>query len=453
MLFGEDVAPIKEKKAEVSVNFGSLAREEEKPISNSQKIIEDERRSQSPTYNQPSSTIDYNYQESDASIIRNERMSGAYEKPAVEEKQREPIQDNIVKINVEEKKEPEDNALFDLEEDSAVYEMSEDEDSSVELTKEEEIVSNSIVEEKIDNEEQELEAAQESEEVEDLQAEDGVDEISDSSENEDNIQEETSEEVVEEQVNINADEDEEEIEEEDYDDSEESIIVEEKPVYKPSTVVEEKPVTSTSEILRSEKESQEPLVVDREQVRENMNANRPITNVASDDNVDKFATYDVRAIEKVLHESRTESAKNDSARIKRTWKVLESNNLPDFAGITNVLKQGNVVVVGNREFIITFANSTICNQAMKPDFKRSASKLFTMYFGDTYNYIALPERIWAEKRSEYVSQYNIGIKYPTLTPINDSSLVIIKPDQEYKDPNEKVLDDARNKFGKFIRIE
>ena len=90
---------------------------------------------------------------------------------------------------------------------------------------------------------------------------------------------------------------------------------------------------------------------------------------------------------------------------------------------------------------------------MKPDFKALSTKLFMVLFGEKYNYVALPEKIWTEKRTEYVNQYQLGIKYPTLSPIVDPTLVIIKPEQEYKDPDEKVLDDAKNKFGKFIRIE
>ena len=436
MLFGDDVSPIKEKKPnQVNVDFGSLAKEnpEEKPLSNSAKIIADEKAQELKQVPESYSSIDYNYRESDASIIRNEKMSGAYEGSS-EELEEKVEEENIV--NDTSFEEPDDNSVYDIEEDKGANE---------ELTASEEQVSNEIVQEEESTEVQAL-PEEESEEVEP--------EV----ENFDESSEDIEQSLEENEVDVNADDDEVN-ESEEIEDDEESIIDESKPVYKPSTVVEEdkepvsvKEETSTSEILRSERESQEPLVVDKEQVRESMQAYKPIASHQVEQ-ADKFASYDVRAIEKVLHESRNESARNDSSRIKRAWKVLESNNSPEFAGIISVLKQGNIVVVGNREFILTFANSTLCNQAMKPDFKKTAAKLFNIYFGDTYNYIALPDRIWAEKRNEYVSQYNIGIKYPTLTPIEDPSLVIIKPEQEYKDPNEKIIDDAKSKFGKFIRIE
>ncbi|MBP5550426.1 MAG: DNA polymerase III subunit gamma/tau [Bacilli bacterium] len=472
MLFDDEVGQSNAKPNIVNVNFGSLAKveetpvEEEKPLSNSAKIIEDERNASKPLFTQEASNIDYNYQESDASIIRNERMSGAYNapEPVVEEEQVEgtvePVKEEITEevkedIYIEEQKPQEDIYTEPAsEEESSVYDIEDTNDSSGELTSEEEKVSSDIVEEEVEEQPEEVEKINE-EVVEEEQVEETVEPV----------QEEITEEVSED-VNINADEDEEDEVENYADDEEESVIVEDKPTYKPSTVVEEKPAevkpvetkpapevaTSTSEILRSEKESQEPLVVDREKVRESMQNPRPISN-DTNDSADKFSTYDVRAIEKVLHESRTESARNDSARIKRAWNMLDSNMTPEFSGIIGVLRQGNVVAVGNKEFILTFANSTICNQAMKPDFKALSAKLFMILFGENYNYVALPEKIWNEKRSEYVSQYQLGIRFPTLSPITDPSLVIIKPEQGYKDPDEKVLDDAKNKFGKFIRIE
>jgi len=393
MLFDDEVGQSNAKPNIVNVNFGSLAKVEETPV--------EEEKPQEDIYTEPAS-----------------------------------------------------------EEESSVYDIEDTNDSSSELTSEEEKVSSDIVEEESIEEKEFEEKPQEVEEIsEEVIEEEQVEESIEP------VQEETTEEVSED-VNINADEDEEDEVENYADDEEESVIVEDKPTYKPSTVVEEKPAevkpveakpapevaTSTSEILRSEKESQEPLVVDREKVRESMQNSRPISN-DTNDSADKFSTYDVRAIEKVLHESRTESARNDSARIKRAWNMLDSNMTPEFSGIIGVLRQGNVVAVGNKEFILTFANSTICNQAMKPDFKALSAKLFMILFGENYNYVALPEKIWNEKRSEYVSQYQLGIRFPTLSPITDPSLVIIKPEQGYKDPDEKVLDDAKNKFGKFIRIE
>ena len=521
LLFGDEVSQANKPSA-VNVDFGSLAKEEQteeqpKPMTNSAKIIEDERNASKPFYTQGTNDVDYNYHESDASIIRNEQMSGAYNKPVIEDDDKlKPSEEQAPHI-VEEKVVEEitvgqeaqaDNAYTeDTQEETSVYDIEDTNDSSDELTIQEENVSNDISEyskkmdellekglyvdkaddvingnvtledalnnhvssnEGTEGEQQDvqMETSEDAEKIMQEVREITASESEKPEEYEDNASENTESEDTNvseaEDVNINADEDEEDEANEYVDEEEESVIVEDKPIYKPSTVVEEvpakeeKPVdakpSSTSEILRSEKESQEPLVVDREKIRESMQNSRPITNETVEA-ADKFSTYDVRAIEKVLHESRTESARNDGTRIKRAWNMLDANMTPEFSGIIGVLRQGNVVAVGNKEFILTFANSTICNQAMKPDFKALSAKLFMVLFGEKYNYVALPEKIWTEKRTEYVNQYQLGIKYPTLSPIVDPTLVIIKPEQEYKDPDEKVLDDAKNKFGKFIRIE
>ena len=52
---------------------------------------------------------------------------------------------------------------------------------------------------------------------------------------------------------------------------------------------------------------------------------------------------------------------------------------------------------------------------MRPKFKRKALPLLYQALGEAYNYMALPENIWFDKRTEYINQYNIGIKFPKLT--------------------------------------
>ena len=479
-LFDTEVSMNNANKNQVNVNFGALAREDnvEKdaivtPTSNSSKIIEDERNASKPLFTQERSDVDYNYQESDASIIRNERMSGAYDAPVQEEEPKQEEQVETSQEIVEEVKNDQpivdefDSSSYEQEEvseEASVYDIEDNSSSSEELTESEEKVSNDIVEEQVEDfvdEEvsQDLDIEEEASKQEEIETEQSE------------VAEDTEEQTEEandaapvnenaEDVDINADED--EVEEEDYaEDDEESVIVEDKPVYKPSTVQEEtkveekKPVeeaTSTSEILRSEREAKEPLVVDRDKLREDLQNSRPIPSTTSE-KVATCSTYDVKIIEKILHEARTEAGRNDRERVTRTWRLLDSNTDPKFSGIADRLKQGRISAVGVREFIITFASSTLCNQVMKTDFKAKAAELFKIYLGDTYDYIALPEKIWLEKREEYINQYNNGIIYPTLTPINDPNLVIIKPDQEYKDPNEKICEDAKDKFGSLIKFD
>ena len=47
-----------------------------------------------------------------------------------------------------------------------------------------------------------------------------------------------------------------------------------------------------------------------------------------------------------------------------------------------------------------------------------------------YDFIALPENTWQEKRNEYHGQYQIGVKYPKLSPIVNSELRVLNITKE-----------------------
>ena len=170
--------------------------------------------------------------------------------------------------------------------------------------------------------------------------------------------------------------------------------------------------------------------------------------------VDKYNSYDIHFVEEILRDSRTESAKNDFARLKNVWKVIANYPSPQYKGVVSVLARGRIVACGNREFIIVFDNSTLCNQAMTLSFKRAAVEVMKVYLTFDYNYIALPEKVWLEKRTEYITQYNADkTREPRLSPITDPDLFIIDPSKEYKDPSEEVVDSLLNMFGDKVTVK
>ena len=179
-----------------------------------------------------------------------------------------------------------------------------------------------------------------------------------------------------------------------------------------------------------------------------------VNNSETINQTEKFLSYDIKIIEGILHESRTEAARNDAKRINQLWNNLSRGIDPRYLGIVETLHEGKIVAVGNKEFLLVYPNSTLCNQVMRNKFKNDALKIIYDQLGDTYNYIALPENIWMAKRMEYVNQYNIGIKYPKLTPIADEELVIINDENEYQDPKEKVINHVKELFGEdIVKVE
>ena len=97
--------------------------------------------------------------------------------------------------------------------------------------------------------------------------------------------------------------------------------------------------------------------------------------------------------------------------------------------------------------------ATLCNHMMEPKNYNDAKQVLRITFGKDYDYLALPEDTWQEKRGEYIGQYGVGIKYPKLTPINNPELkvVVTKDETESKD---RAYDKVASIFGyKNVRRE
>ncbi|HHZ17714.1 MAG TPA: DNA polymerase III subunit gamma/tau [Acholeplasmataceae bacterium] len=211
---------------------------------------------------------------------------------------------------------------------------------------------------------------------------------------------------------------------------------------------EETPITDFSS-MPSEQEEKPAAAEPEEAKPAEPYRNISLRNLAND----PFSNYQVEVVERILHDSRTVEARKDRVRVLELWKNLQNNATSDQLDIADLLQEGQIVAVGNKEFIIVYPNSSLCNQVMKIKFKREALNLLYKNLGDTYNYIALPEKIWSEKRNEYINQYNIGIRFPKLTPIDDPSLDVRKENQEFLNRQEKLVDQAIKIFGEeFVKI-
>jgi hypothetical protein len=160
-----------------------------------------------------------------------------------------------------------------------------------------------------------------------------------------------------------------------------------------------------------------------------------------------------KTIEKILHETRQESARADRPRIVSLWDSLLKAITPQQQITAELLHEGVVSAVGDKSLVIVYPNAVLCNQVMKPRFKKNALRLLYDYLGDAYDYIAIPDYIWTEKRTEYKDQYNIGVGYPVLKEINDPNLMF-EDDEEPQGEYEKKIEEVRSMFGDdFVTIE
>ena len=91
---------------------------------------------------------------------------------------------------------------------------------------------------------------------------------------------------------------------------------------------------------------------------------------------------------------------------------------------------------------------------MRLSFKRESLKILYDFLGDTYNYFAIPENIWLEKRTEYINQYNIGTRFPKLTPIDDINLSVVEDNKEFLRKQESSRSKAVSFFGEeLVKVE
>ncbi len=211
----------------------------------------------------------------------------------------------------------------------------------------------------------------------------------------------------------------------------------------------EQPYELEKQMIAHENEVERPNEVISQQKSEERKKN-----TSSDEEFhDKFNSYNIKHIEQILYDTTNPESRNDKARIDQLWKIMARGVTPDLLSIVETLQEGQIAAVGNKEFIIVFQTVVLCNQVMRAKFKAVALKILYNLLGDSYNYIALPSNVWAEKSAEYKSQYFIGTKYPTLSPIKIEGLEIIDSKEEYKNDKEKTINKTIQMFGDLVNIE
>ncbi len=176
-----------------------------------------------------------------------------------------------------------------------------------------------------------------------------------------------------------------------------------------------------------------------------------VNNLKEVDETNKI--YNVSIIEQLLHDSRSEESRHAKAEIASGWIRLANGSSNTTAPIAKLLRDGMFVAYGNNTILLVYSQASYCNRLMTPKVHKEACDILRITFGREYDFIALPEQTWQEKRKEYHSQYAIGIRFPKLSPINNPELkvVVVKDEAEIKD---RTFEKATSIFGfKNVRRE
>ena len=203
-------------------------------------------------------------------------------------------------------------------------------------------------------------------------------------------------------------------------------------------VVKEMPNTNSLETKVYVTPKEEPKVV----VSNDNNTLQTIKNV-----------YDVRIIERILHEARSLECREEKMRLVNSWPKLEDKVGYVLAPIAKILRDGKMVANGKKEILIVYPTATICNHLMETKNYIDAKQVLRITFGKDFDFLALPENTWQEKRSEYVGQIGVGITYPKLTPINNPELNVVMVNyNQVNNEVKKPLQQARA-FFKNVKVE
>ena len=167
--------------------------------------------------------------------------------------------------------------------------------------------------------------------------------------------------------------------------------------------------------------------------------------------LDEYERYDVKVLERILNDARNPEYRDEKGRLDRVWNELLRLAPLDKRGVAEILSEGMVSAVGNHEFVLIYNNASICNQVMNRKFKKVSLKLLYDILGTDYNYFAITQEVWLEKRSEYANQYSVGTKYPTLSPITDPNLRIVVEDDD--SDSESMIRRSKSLFGDNLNVK
>ena len=167
---------------------------------------------------------------------------------------------------------------------------------------------------------------------------------------------------------------------------------------------------------------------------------------------DTTRVYNIKTIENILHQSRDRRNMDDKEKINNNWARLGNFVPQSHLGVANTLSGGKVAVNGGNYLIIIFEAAKVCNQLMTADYHSKAIQVIRTALQKDYDFIALPRNTWLEIVQEYKSQYHMGVKYPTLSPINNPELKVINVvnKENFKTTSAQNYDRAKQIFGQNL---
>ena len=208
----------------------------------------------------------------------------------------------------------------------------------------------------------------------------------------------------------------------------------------PKEEVVEKPVEENKTVIKTE-----TTTVIRD---------RPVTTPTEPVRVDETSkVYDAKIVERILHQARDQKCREEKISLLSNWSKLEDKVGHLLAPTAKLLSEGTLTANGYNELLIVYPHASMCNHLMEPKGHTNALQILKITFSKDYDFIALPENTWQEKRMEYAGQFNIGIKYPRLSPIKNPELkIIVVNSSNLASKKNQIVHSAKSFFGDDIVV-
>ena len=157
--------------------------------------------------------------------------------------------------------------------------------------------------------------------------------------------------------------------------------------------------------------------------------------------------YDIKLIQNILHEARLPECKSIKNQLLTAWESLEDRVGGQLMYVAKLLSNGLLVANGKTHLIIVYPTAQLCNHIMTPKQYDNAKEVLKAALGKAYDFVALPDDTWKEKRLEYHDKFRVGDVYPELTPINNPKLRVVVRKDSPKSERDIAIERANDFFG------
>ena len=158
--------------------------------------------------------------------------------------------------------------------------------------------------------------------------------------------------------------------------------------------------------------------------------------------------YDVHILENILNEAFDKDARIEKDNLLKKWNDIEEKNGGAFSATARLVATGNLKACGKGKILIAYPTAQICNDIMTPNKHKEVCEILKIAFGKEYDFLALPDDVWLDKRMEYSNKRKNGQMKPELTPFNNPELRIIVSESKASISDKTMMEQkAKDFFG------